>query len=64
MTTPHQVAQTQLTAEDHNLAGAVRRRAGRRCRGYGRFPCTGMTGGPAKIIASANGVYGSSWKPA
>ena len=35
-----------------------------RCRGNGRFPYTGMTGSPAKIIASANGVYGSSRNPA
>ena len=33
----------------------VRRRGARRCRGNGRFPYTAMTGGPAKIIASANG---------
>ena len=32
-------------------AGAPRRQ----CRGNGRFPYTGTTGGPAKIIASGNG---------
>ena len=30
----------------------------------GRFPYAGMTGSPAKIIASANGLYGSSRNPA
>ena len=29
-----------------------------------RFPYTGMTGSPAKIIASVNGLYGSSRNPA
>ena len=29
--------------------------AARLCRVNGRFPYTGMTGGPARIIASANG---------
>ena len=33
----------------------VRRRDGRRCRGYGRFPYTKMTGNPAEIIAGASG---------
>ncbi len=29
--------------------------AARLCRANGRFPYTGTTGGPAKIIAGANG---------
>ena len=45
-------------ARNGDLAGAVRHRAGRWCRGNGRFPYTGMTGGPARIIASANGCTG------
>ena len=55
-----------LTAESHrhcDLPGTGRRRAARLCRGNGRFPDTGMTGGPARIIASANG-WGSGDYPA
>ena len=40
------------------------RRAAPRCRGNGRFPYTGMTGGPARIIASASGCtdqYPDPW---
>ena len=44
--------------------GTSRRRATRLCLDNGRFPYTGMTGSPAKIIASANGLYGSSRNPA
>lgn len=43
-----------------DLAGAVRRRTTRQCRGYGRFPYTGMTGGLTKIIAGANSFIGLS----
>jgi len=38
-----------------DLAGVAQRRGALRCWGYGRFHYTGMTGDPAKIIASANG---------
>ncbi len=55
MTAPHQVHQTHLPPKVTrcDLAGAKRHRAPRCCRGNGRFPCTGMTGSPAKIVASA-----------
>jgi Domain of unknown function (DUF4158) len=36
-----------------HVPGAVRRRAGRRCRGNGRFPYAGTTDNPAEIIAGA-----------
>ena len=37
------------------MPGVMRGGAARLCRANGRFRYTGMTGGPAKIIAGASG---------